>query len=97
MAVVASGSIAPDLIAASIATVMTHPIKIVVLDNDEPCDCYNSSFANTLDKIKKAQFSCSPLTRNSNSVAGTALRASGFDVGPLPVSAPGFDTNLGPK
>lgn len=76
---------------------VAHPIKIVVLDNNEPCDCYNSSFSNALDNIKKTHFSCNPLTRNSNSVAGTALRAAGFNVGPLPVSAPGFDTTLGPK
>ena len=74
-----------------------HPTKVVVLDNNEPCDCYNTSFANTLDKIKKAHFSYNPLTRNSNSVAGTALRDAGFNVGPLPVSAPGFGTSLGSR
>jgi RHS repeat-associated protein len=74
-----------------------HNIKLVILDNDEPCDCYNSSFAGTLDRIKNAHFSYNPLTRNSNSVAGTALTAAGLNVGPLPVDAPGFNTTLGPK
>jgi RHS repeat-associated protein len=68
--------------------------SVRVLDNDAPCSCYNNKFASILDKIKAAKFFYGPLWKNSNSVAGTALRDSGFNVGQLPVSAPLFNQEL---
>lgn len=70
------------------------PPMIVILDDDQPCECINKRFSDILDKIEARNIVYFPQSQNSNSVAGTALRDSGFKVGPLPVGAPGFGNNL---
>jgi RHS repeat-associated protein len=70
------------------------PPSMRLLDDDEPCNCVNSRFNDILKKINDAKTFYGPLWKNSNSVAGTMLRASGFSIGPLPVPAPRFDVQL---
>ena len=68
--------------------------QITVLDNDEPCDCYNASFSATLSRIEEAKIPYVTSLQNSNSVVGTALTGAGFELPKPPVFAPGFGNNL---
>ncbi len=70
------------------------PPSTTILDDAEPCGCYNQRFANVLNQINAAAINYIPAFRNSNSVAGTTLRQSGFDPGTPPVTTPGYSTNL---
>ena len=56
------------------------PPSIVVLDNDEPCTCYDQSFTATLNAINAARITYVPAFSNSNSVIGTALSQAGFNL-----------------
>lgn len=68
--------------------------SVTILQNDEPCDCYNMNFSSTLNAINAANINYYPGFRNSNSVIGTALKNAGFDPDSPPVTAPGFGTSL---
>jgi RHS repeat-associated protein len=70
------------------------PPSMLVYEDNESCGCENQSFKSILDTISQEKLRYEVDDWNSNSVAGTMLRASGFQVGPLPVTAPGFGTNL---
>jgi RHS repeat-associated protein len=70
------------------------PPSMRLLDNDESCGCTNDKFADIVKKIRDAQLPYAPLYHNSNSVAGTMLRDSGFRMRSLPVSAPAFENQL---
>jgi RHS repeat-associated protein len=70
------------------------PPSIVILDNNEPCNCYDQNFAATMTAINNAQIGYVPAWQNSNSVIGTALTQGGFNLPVPPVSAPAFGHNL---
>jgi RHS repeat-associated protein len=71
-----------------------NPTSTNVVDNDEPCDKYNKSFASTLQSIGDKNMPYNPFTTNSNAVVGTALREAGLSMGKRPVWAPSFERNL---
>jgi hypothetical protein len=70
------------------------PRSVTVHNDDKSCACENQLFKEVLDKINQEQLRYGVWDWNSNSVAGTTLRQAGFKPGPLPVTVPGFRTDL---
>jgi hypothetical protein len=70
------------------------PPSMLIYEDNKSCACENSSFKSILDTINQEKLRYLVDDWNSNSVAGTMLRDSGFQIGTLPVTAPGFGTNL---
>jgi RHS repeat-associated protein len=70
------------------------PPSLTVSQDNEPCGCENRQFKSILDAINSAHLPYYPERENSNSVVGTMLRDSGLPIGPLPVFAPAFNTDL---
>ena len=70
------------------------PPTVVVLDNSEPCNCYNANFSDTLSRVSAAGIPYIPLWQNSNSVAATVLSNAGLSPGSSPVAAPGMGNDL---
>ena len=70
------------------------PPSLTVSQDNEPCGCENQQFKSILDAINSAHLPYYPERENSNSVVGTMLRDSGLRIGPLPVFAPAFNTDL---
>lgn len=70
------------------------PPSMLIYEDGQSCGCENQGFKSILNTINEEQLNYGVNDWNSNSVAGTMLRDSGFAVRSLPVTAPGFQTNL---
>jgi hypothetical protein len=68
--------------------------SMTLYEDDKSCDCENTRFAEILRSIQDLKALYQPASQNSNSVVGTMLRRYGLKIGPLPVAAPAFNTNL---
>jgi hypothetical protein len=68
--------------------------SMTIYEDAFSCACENQQFSSILKAIANAAIPYGPLSKNSNSTVGTMLRDSGYDVGPLPVRAPEFNTPL---
>jgi len=64
----------------TIETLPVGPNTKVVVDDGEPCSCYNRSFQDTIDRVNSNNIPYSPIEQNSNSLAGTILRDAGVNV-----------------
>jgi hypothetical protein len=67
-----------------------------VVDNSDPCDKYNASFAKTLAAIGDAGIPYNPFSSNSNAVVHELLSQAGLNVGKPAVWVPGWNTRLLP-
>lgn len=72
------------------------PPSQTVVDNSDPCDKYNASFAKTLAAIGDAGIPYNPFSSNSNAVVHELLSQAGLNVGKPAVWVPGWNTRLLP-
>jgi len=65
-----------------------------LVNNDEPCESYLGSLAETMRLIRNAGIPYNPFSSNSNAVVSTGLKRAGIPLAKPPVLAPGWDTTL---
>lgn len=63
-------------------------------DDGASCGCVASKLGNFTQRVIEANLPYSPFSANSNAFAYGAARAAGFNPGPPPIYAPGYDYNL---
>jgi hypothetical protein len=68
--------------------------SLTVYSDDKSCDCENKNFSSLIDRINQERLIYGVYDWNSNSLAGTLLRQAGMAPSSLPLTAPGFRTNL---
>jgi len=66
----------------------------VLLDNDEPCECYDEMLESALQSINNSGAFYNPKGPNSNSVINELINEIGFGADYNPVWAPGWDAPI---